>query len=297
MAEFVIIADSTSDLDKNLREKYNIDYVKMNYVVDGVEYAASLDWENHSVSDFYDMMRNGKRITTTQVPREEYTTKFKAYLDAGKDILYISCSSALSGSINLATVIAKELEAEYPERKVICIDSLCSSLGQGYMLIKASLLRESGKTLEETAKFIEENKLKVNQFGTVGDLTYLKRAGRVTASSAFFGNMFGIKPIIISDKIGQNYAIEKVKGAANAKVKIAEHIKNAVCDDAKDCLYISHADCIGDAEALRDSILEVVPFENVIIGTIGPIVGSCVGPGTIIAFCFGKEVTIIGGNE
>lgn len=296
MSEFVIITDSTADLYKELREKYNIDYVKMNYVIDGVEYTASLDWENHSVSDFYNMMRNGKRIMTTQVPREEYINKFKSYLSEGKDILYISCSSALSGSINLATVIAKELEGEFPERKVVCIDSLCSSLGQGYMVIRAAELKESGKTLEEIATYIEENKLKFNQFGTVENLNYLKRAGRVKASSAFFGNMFGIKPIIISDKKGQNFAIEKVKGAANARVKIAQHL-NEVADEEKKYLLISHADCLEDAEKLRDEALKIANFKNVIIGTIGPIVGSCVGPGTIISFCFGKEVTIIGGNE
>ena len=200
MSNFVIIADSTADLSKDLRCKYEIDYVRMNYVIDGVEYTASLDWENHGCSEFYNMMRNGKRILTTQVPREEYNRKFKSYLDAGKDILYISCSSALSGSINLAVIIAKELEEEYPGRRVICIDSLCSSLGQGYMLIRAAQLKEEGKSLEEIASYIEENKLKVNQFGTVENLNYLKRAGRVKASSAFFGNMFGIKPIIISDK-------------------------------------------------------------------------------------------------
>lgn len=297
MGDFVIIADSTADLSKDLREQYQIDYVRMNYVVDGNEYTASLDWENHSVSDFYNMMRDGKRILTTQVPREEYIEKFTGYLSQGKDILYIACSSALSGSINLAVIIAKELKEEYPERNIICIDSLCSSLGQGYMLLRAAQLKAEGKSLEETAAYIEENKLKVNQFGTVDSLNYLKRAGRVTASSAFFGNMFGIKPIIISDKQGQNYAIEKVKGAANAKLRIAQHISEIVDKNDQEYLLISHADCLEDAEKLRDNILAVVPFKNVIIGTIGPIVGSCVGPGTIIAFCYGKEVTITGGNE
>lgn len=294
MKSFALIADSTADLGKDLREKYDIDYARMNYVIDGVEYDASLDWENHSAHEFYDMMRNGKRIFTTQVPREEYVEKFKKYLDKGMDVLYISCSSALSGSVNLAVVIAKELEAEYPGRKVICVDSLCSSLGQGYMLMRASMLRDEGKDVCEVASFIEENKLKVNQCGTVENLTYLKRAGRVKASSAFFGNMFGIKPIIISDIKGQNYAIEKVKGALNAKRRIAQCVAESATD--KDNLFISHADCIEDANALKDEILKLVPFKNVTIGTIGPIVGSCVGPGTIISFCHGKEVTVEG-NE
>lgn len=297
MNNFVIMADSTADLDKTLRDQYEIDYVQMNYVIDGTEYPASLDWENHGSSEFYNIMRNGTRVLTTQVTREEYTNKFTSYLEQGIDVLYIACSSALSGSINLATVIAGELKQKYPERSVICIDSLCSSLGQGYMLIRAAQYKASGKSLEETAQYIESTKLKINQFGTVENLNYLKRAGRVAASSAFFGNMLGIKPIIISDKDGQNFAIEKVKGAANAKARIAQHIAEIVDEDDKEYLFISHADCLDDAEKLRDAILKEVPFKNVIIGTIGPIVGSCVGPGTIISFCYGKEVTVSGGNK
>lgn len=294
MSEFVILADSTSDLTKDVREKYDIDYVAMNYVIDGTEYVASLDWETHSAKEFYDFMRNGKRATTTQVPREAFISKFTHYLKEGKDVLYISCSSALSGSVNLAKVIAAELAEEYKDNKVVCVDSLCSSLGQGFMVIRASELRKEGKSIDETAQYIEDNKLKVNQFGTVDNLDYLRRAGRVKASSAFFGNMFGIKPIIISDIIGQNYAVEKVKGAGNAKAKIAQRVAEVVEEDGMDCLYITHADCVEDAEVLRDKILELVPFKNVMMNNIGPIVGSCVGPGTIIAYCYGKEVTVKG---
>lgn len=294
MSEFVIIADSTSDLTKDVREKYDVDYVAMNYVIDGTEYVASLDWETHSAKEFYDFMRNGKRATTTQVPREAFISKFTHYLKEGKDVLYISCSSALSGSVNLAKVIAAELAEEYKDNKVVCVDSLCSSLGQGFMVIRASELRKEGKSIDETAQYIEDNKLKVNQFGTVDNLDYLRRAGRVKASSAFFGNMFGIKPIIISDIIGQNYAVEKVKGAGNAKAKIAQRVAEVVEEDGMDCLYITHADCVEDAEVLRDKILELVPFKNVMMNNIGPIVGSCVGPGTIIAYCYGKEVTVKG---
>lgn len=294
MSEFVILADSTSDLTKDVREKYDIDYVAMNYVIDGTEYVASLDWETHSAKEFYDFMRNGKRATTTQVPREAFISKFTHYLKEGKDVLYISCSSALSGSVNLAKVISNELAEEYKDNKVVCVDSLCSSLGQGFMVIRASELRKEGKSIDETAQYIEDNKLKVNQFGTVDNLDYLRRAGRVKASSAFFGNMFGIKPIIISDIIGQNYAVEKVKGAGNAKAKIAQRVAEVVEEDGMDCLYITHADCVEDAEVLRDKILELVPFKNVMMNNIGPIVGSCVGPGTIIAYCYGKEVTVKG---
>lgn len=294
MRQFAIIGDSTCDLPRDIREKHSIDYVKMNYVLDKDEFPATLDWESHSSKEFYDLMRQGKRFTTTQVPRNVYTSVFTSYLEKDMDILYISCSSALSGSIGLASLIAQELGESYPDSKIICIDSLCSSLGQGYMLITAAKMRDEGKSIDEISEYIEKIKLSVNQFGTVASLEYLKKAGRVKAASAFFGNMFGVKPIIISDIIGQNYAIEKVKGAKASKERIAEHIADVVSEEGKDCLYISHADCIEDATALRDIILAKVPFKEVCISTIGPIVGSCVGPGTIIAFCYGKEVTVKG---
>ncbi len=296
MKNFLLLTDSTADLSKDIRDMYDIDYVSMNYVIDGVEYPASLDWEYHSYKDFYNMMRKGKRILTTQVTRDTYIKKFESALKNGKDVLYISCSSALSGSVNLAKLIAKELASVYTDNHVYCVDSLLSSLGQGYMVITASKLRDNGKSAKEVAEYIESIKLKVNQFGTVESLEYLRRAGRVKASSAFFGNMFGIKPIIISDITGQNLAIEKVKGANNSKIRIAQHIADVVEEEGKECLYISHADCIEDAELLKEKILELTSFKNVIIGTIGPIVGSCVGPGTIISFCYGKEVTAGGNN-
>ncbi len=294
MSEFILLVDSTSDLKKEMREEYGIEYVPMNYVVDGVEYPALLDWESHSAKEFYDMMRAGKRITTTQVPRELYVERFTEYLKAGKDVIYIACSSSLSGSVNLATVVAKELQEEYPDHTVYCIDSLISSLGQGGLAILASQMRAEGKSAAEVSAWLEENRLKMNQAGTVENLEYLRRAGRVKASKAFFGNLFGVKPIIISDTKGQNYAYKKAKGALNAKIAIADHLAGEVIDPEGQTLYISHADAQAEAEQLRDIILEKLPFADVKMNYIAPIVGSCVGPGTLIAFCFGKEVTIQG---
>ncbi len=294
MSNFVIMADSTCDLNKELREKYDIQYVKMNYVVDGEEYPADLDWVAHSCREFYDLMRNGKRVRTTQVSRESYMQGFESALQQGKDIVYISCSSALSGSVNLARLLAKELEEKYPQRKIHCVDALNSSLGQGYMAIRAARLRAQGRSAEEVAKDIESIRLKVNQFGAVDSLEYLRRAGRVKASKAFFGNLFGVRPILISDCIGQNFAIKKAKGAVNARKEIASCVAEAVEDPREQCLYISHADDLENAEKLRDEILALAPFGSVHISTIGPIVGASVGPGTVISYCYGKEVTIEG---
>ncbi len=293
MKDFVIISDSTCDLDRETRQAYGIEYVAMNYTVDDIEHVATLDWENISSRDFYDIMRSGKRVFTTQVPKTVYAQAFRSVLESGKDLLYIACSSALSSSINTARVVAKELQKEYPEAGIWCVDSLISSLGQGCLLIEASRKRAQGWSAEETARYIESIRLQVNQCGTVASMEYLRRAGRVKASKAFFGNLFGIKPLIISDRKGQNYAYKKVKGISAARAAIAEHLHDAA-DGNFETLYISHADCLEDAQQLRDAILAVAPFQKVQIGVIGPIVGASVGPGTVIAFCMGKEVTIEG---
>ena len=295
MREFVILTDSTSDLTKELREQYGVDYVAMNYVIDGTEYKASLDWENHGIKEYYDLMRSGTRIFTTQVPKNVYEEAFRAAVESGKDVLYISCSSALSASINVARLVAQELKEAFPEAGIYCVDSLISSLGQGYLVMEASRKRASGMSAEETAAYIEGIKLCVNQCGTVASLEYLRRAGRVKASKAFFGNLFGVKPIIISDIKGQNYAYKKAKGILNARAAIADHIVEAA-NGVYEELFLTHADCLEDIELLKEEILKKAPFKNVTVSTIGPIVGASVGPGTVIAFCHGNEVTIEG-NE
>ncbi len=295
MRDFVIIADSTCDLPRQMREEYGIEYVKMNYVIDGVEYGASLDWEVHTERAYYDLMRDGVRVFTTQIHRDVYHKAFVDAVEAGKDVIYIACSSALSASVNVARLVAQELMKEHPEAHISCIDSLISSLGQGFLAIEASQKRKEGFSAADTAAYIESIKLCVNQCGTVASLEYLRRSGRVKASKAFFGNLFGVKPIIISDRKGQNYAYKKAKGIVNARVAIAEHIADAA-NGIYDTLYLSHADCIEDVELLKEEILKIAPFKNVVISTIGPIVGASVGPGTVIAFCYGKEV-LIEGNE
>lgn len=295
MRDFIVLTDSTSDLTLEMRQAFDIEYVPMQYIIDGVEYKASLDWESHDPKEYYDLMRNGCRVFTTQILRDTYYNAFKDAIDAGKDVVYIACSSALSASINVARLVAQELSEAYPDAGIYCIDSLISSLGQGYMAMEASRKRSAGLGAADTAAYIEGMKLCVNQCGTVASLEYLRRAGRVKASKAFFGNLFGVKPIIISDRKGQNYAYKKAKGAVNARIAIAEHICEAA-NGVYEELFLTHADCLEEIELLKTEILKLAPFKKVTVSTIGPIVGASVGPGTVIAFCHGTEVTIEG-NE
>ena len=238
-------------------------------------------------------MRGGKRITTTQVPPAEFQSVFGNYLKEGKDIVYIGCSSALSGSVNTAAVIAKELKEQYPEREIYCVDTLNSCHGEAMIAMKAAEMKREGKSAEEVCGWIEENKLKFNQIAPVGDLTYLKRAGRVKASTAFFGNLLGVKPIIISDARGNNFAVKKVKGRRKSLEEAVNMVKDAITD-TEGTVYVCHADCAEDAETVKNLLLESVKCKDVKIEYIGPIIGASTGPGTIGVYFFGKEVTEAG---
>ena len=236
MAKFAIIGDTTCDLTPELRKQYDIDYCRMKVSwVDknkkDVEIYGSLDWEEISHKDYFDLLAGGTRIFTSQVNEQEFDEVFTRHLEAGEDIIYIGCSSALSASVLLAQrMIDEKFSKKYPDRKIIAVDSLICSIGQGSLLILASNMRKEGKTIEEVANYINEHKLECNQVCTVENLDTLKRAGRVKASTAFFGNLFGVKPILISDAKGNNYAYEKQKGRRNALIRSAELVKEWVID-------------------------------------------------------------------
>ncbi|MBP5177469.1 MAG: DegV family protein [Clostridia bacterium] len=296
MDKFAIITDSCVDLDKDLRDRYDIDYVSMRYLYDDKDVPASLDWEHLSYHDFYDLMRKGTRIKMAQVPSEEYFKKFSYYLEKGMDVLSLSCSSALSASYFAGEKVAEELRKRYPERKIYCVDSLSACMGLGIINLWASTLRAGGKKIDEDYAEIEAHKLEVNQFATVADLNYLKRAGRVKAAAAFFGGIMQVKPIIISDAAGQNFAIEKVKGRKQSISRIIElfcqsYDRNAPFGE----VFVSHADEPDTAEEMRAVLSEKLGADvKISVGVIGPIVGASVGPGTVAVYGFGKKVTING---
>ncbi len=292
MADYIILTDSCSDLGRDVRQKYGIDYVQMNIVYGGKELPATLDWDIYTPSELYNIMRGGTRITTNQVPAESFRAAFTKYLKEGKDVVYIGCSSALSGSVNTGFVIAGELKEEYPENAVYCVDSLCSCLGEGLMAIDAAVMRGEGKSAEEVVAYLEQNKLKYRQFCAVDDLTYLKRAGRVKASSAFFGNLFGVKPILISNRNGENFAVKKIKGRKNSLDEIFNMAKSAVVNPESQIIAVMHADCEEDAAYLKKRIEEEIKPKEVYVDYIGPIIGASAGPGTVAIYCKCDEVEV-----
>lgn len=294
MKKFVIVTDSCSDLSKELREKYNIDYIPMHVTVDGQDYPADLDWGYISYKDYYDIMRKGTRIYTAQVNESEYNEVFEKYIAAGADILSISCSSALSASYKGSCAVRDKLHAKYPDSKIYCVDSLNSCFGLGLLCIAASRMRAEGKTIEEVYDWLEKNKLRSNQLSTVESLSYLARAGRVSGAKSFFGNMFDMKPIIISDKVGQNNAIVKIKGRKTSIKHLAKMFAECYESDPYQLVCVADADCPQDGELLQTLVEQALSDKNVeiITGVIGPIIGASAGPGTIAVYCLGKEVTV-----
>lgn len=293
MRKFIILTDSGCDLDQELRTKYDIEYVFMRFSCEEADYAADLDWKQISAKDFYNSMRGGKRFITAQVNVESYKAAFEKYVQEGYDVLSVSTSSRISSGIQASFVARDEILQKYPDAKIICVDALRACFALGLLAIRASELRAEGKTIEETAAWINENKLTVNMIGSVDKLTYLRQAGRVSAASAFFGGLLNIKPIIIADALGQNFATAKVKGRKVSLEKIAEMAKEAYEDVPYQRVMISHADCLEEAEELKEMFLKQLGKEvDVHIGYVGPCVGSAVGPGMIGIYLFGKEVTI-----
>ena len=296
--DFVIVVDSCSDLSKEIRQQYHIEYVKMNIVKKGKEkdeeLPASLDWDLYSNKELNDWQRNGMELKTTAVSLDEFNTVFSRILNENKDILYIACSSALSGSFNYSLTIKEELMQKFENAKIICVDSLCSCLGQGMMAVEAAQMKESGKTIDEIVSYLEENKLCYNQIATVETLEYLKKAGRVTTTAAFFGNIFGVKPLIISDAIGQNYAIKKVKGRKNSIIEMVNMLKEIIEDAANQTIWIAHADCIEDAMYLKELVEKEIKPKEIKVEYMGPIIGVSTGPGTLGLYAKGKKVQIIG---
>ena len=289
MASFKIFTDSCADLGPDIRAQYDIDYFKMCSVEDGKETPADLDFPTYTPKELYDKMRAGKRLLTTQVPMAEFIGRFTETLEAGLDILYVGCALPMSKSVETGMIMAKKLLEKYPDRRICCVDSANCSLGEGMLTVYAATLRDEGKTLDEILEALEIRKHEINQFVTVGSLDMLRKSGRVKGSAAFFGNLFGVKPIIISDYNGQNVPICKIKGRRASLDELVKLIGESVISPEQQTIYIAHADCSADAEYLREKLM-AFGFKDSYTYYIGPIVGSCIGPDAIGAWCVGKRV-------
>ena len=291
MRKVKVIADSCADLNAEQLNKYGIAFAKMSTSCDGVESVATLTWTDEEAHEHYNKMRDGKRIITAQVSVEEFQRIFEEYLKQDMDIVYIGCSSKQSGSVNTGFVTAKKLMEKYEGSTIICIDSLNASMGEGMLAIEAARMANDGASATEIEAHILSIRKKVNQYVTVHSLDALKRAGRVKGSAAFFGNLMGVKPIIIADANGDQAAYKKVKGRQKSFEEIVAMLKSTIIEPEKQTIYLTHADCSKDEiDGLVELIKQEIPCIDVEIGYIGPIVGASIGPDAVGIWGYGQEV-------
>lgn len=288
---FKILTDSSSDLSKELRKKYDIDYYRMGIVIKGEVKDADMDWEQYSPKELYGWIKDlSNHCKTSLVTPEEYLSRTEKYLKEGQDVLYIACTTALSGSLNVFRLVIEELKEKYPERKIIGVDSKRANMALGLIILHAAELKQEGKTIDEVVDWIENNKEYFHETGSLETLTYLKAAGRVSGAAAFFGNLISLKPIIMFDIHGHNYAWKKVRGAKAALEASFNYIKDNINERTKVC-YVGQA-MAKDAQAYLKKRIEEELHIPVVEFWIGPIVGISCGPGMYGVFFEGKEVTV-----
>ena len=286
MRDYVITVNSTVDLPKEWLEERKVPVIPLKYTIDNETYT---DMEGLSSKEFFGKLRDGKMATTSQINPEEARAQLEPFLKEGKDVLHLGFSSGLSGTYNSMRIAGEELKEEYPEAKIIIIDTLCACLGEGLLLYKALQQKASGKTIEETAKWVEENKLHICHNVTVDDLFHLHRGGRISKASAVLGSVVQIKPIIHMDENGKLQVVGKERGRKKSLNKIVDMAVEQIKGWDNDIAMITHGDCQEDAEYVAKLVRERPGIENILINNIGTVIGSHTGPGVVAVFVMGNK--------
>ena len=286
MRDYIITVNSTVDTGKEWLEERNVPVIPLKYTIDGQEYT---DMYGLSDKEFFQKLREGKMSVTSQINPEEAKEMLEPYVKEGKDVLHLAFSSALSGTCNSMKIAAEELQEEYPEAKVIVVDTLCACMGEAMLLYYALKQKEAGKTIEEVAQWVEENKLHVCHNVTVDDLFHLHRGGRVSKTPAVLGTMVKVKPIIHMDDNGALQVIGKERGRKKSLHKIVDMAVERSEGWDNEIIMITHGDCLEDAEYVAKLVREKMGVENVFIHNIGTVIGSHTGPGVVATFCMGNK--------
>ena len=284
MTDYKLISDSTTDLPIELVNELDLHIIPMLYTVDGKDYVNSPSDSGLSNHDFYELLRAEKSSTTTQINMETFKEEFTPFLEQGLDVLYLCFSSGLSSTYNSALIAAEELKEAYPDRKIIVVDSLAASMGEGLLFYHAAMKKKEGLDIDQVAKWLEENKLRLAHWFTVEDLNHLKRGGRVSAAAALVGTMLSIKPVLHVDDEGHLIPVEKVRGRRNSLDGLVSHMAKTAVNPAEQVVFISHGDALKDAQYVENKIREKFGVKTVYINPIGPIIGSHSGPGTVALF-------------
>lgn len=286
MKEFIISTDSTADLPQDYIKEHNLFIHPLYYTMEDEVFGGEL---NLSPKDFYARMRNGQMPTTMASNPDFILNAFTNQINAGMDVLHISFSSALSCSFNNASVVAKEICEENKDAKIVVIDSLCASMGQGLLVHYAVKMKEAGKSLDEIVSWINENRNHICHQFTVDDLFHLQRGGRVSKAAAVIGTIINVKPVLHVDNEGRLIPLAKVRGRKKALTTLVDNMEAKIKGYQNDIVFISHGDCLEDAEFVADLIKERFGITNFLIDYVSPTIGTHSGPGTVALFFMGNE--------
>ena len=286
MNNYVILTDSSCDLSAKTMEQYGIESIALEVNIDGIgtKYNNELD-----IKEFYDLVRAKTDVKTSAINIERFKEFFKKYLDEGKDVIYLGFSSGLSATYMNGKNACEELSEEYPDRKIVAIDTLCASRGQGLLVTLAAIKKNEGATYEEIVKYVEDTKLHLCHWFTVDDLFFLKRGGRVSAATAVLGTVLSIKPVMHVDNDGHLINVAKVRGRRASITAMVDKVAETGIEPDSQLMYICHGDCIEDAQLLSDMIKEKYPNCEIMIDYTGPVIGAHSGPGTLAIFYIGTE--------
>lgn len=287
MKDFVITADSNSDLLADYIKEKQIGIIPHYYDLEGVTYG---DEVNLTPKEFYDKMRGGLMPTTMASNPEVIRRTFQNYVDQGLDILHISFSSALSGGCSNVMAGAREICEENPDANIIVLDTLNASMGEGMFIMKAVQLKEEGKSMQEITDWLEQHKMEFCVRFTVDDLNHLYRGGRISKTTAIIGSMINVKPILFLNEEGKLVPLTTARGRKKSLSTICNHMLESMgkYTDTEDIICIAHGDALEDANYLADMIREKLPHKKILINYVSPSIGSHSGPGAI-GLCYMGE--------
>ena len=287
MRDYILFADSACDISCDLLNEWGVKYCSLSLVFSG----DTKEYSDHEIPahEFYDRMRNGALPKTSAANMGKFYDAFEAIVKEGYDILYLGFSSGLSATCNFAREAAEEIMSEYEGSKVVVVDSLCASAGYGLLLKLLVDKKAAGATIDEVATFAENTKMNVMHWFTVDDLKYLKAGGRISATTALLGGMLNIKPVMKVDENGKLVSVSKARGRKAALKAIADMFEQTAIDKKDGLIYISHGDCIDDANLLADMLKENSGATVNLITNVGPVIGSHSGPGTLALFFLVNE--------
>ena len=286
MRDYVIITDSSADLTAEMSAKLGLSIVQLEVLVEGEKTRANNDVD---IKEIYAQLRTKKSASTSAVNIDAFLELFEGLLKQDVDLLYLGFSSGLSSTFSSGAVAMQELAEKYPDRKLYAVDTLCASMGQGLLVYYAAKMKETGADIEAVRDWVEANKLHLSHWFTVDDLFFLKRGGRVSAATAVVGSLLSIKPVMHVDNAGKLINVAKVRGRKAAVDALFDKMKDTMLQDKNDVAFISHGDCIEDAEYLANRIRTELGVADVKINYVGPVIGAHSGPGTLALFFLGTE--------